>query len=204
MATPYEMCLEQNVNRERKVPEYVIERMYRQFDPPYWYEGWDDIQVVYSENSQYSRSSLDWLSSVDDFNQDSPYHSLTLGEHSEKVLEYIYQIIYGCDEHSISIRCAGALHDNGKCFCKTFTNSKGEITNHAHYYNHEHVGAYNSLFYKSFGNMLDVAVLIRWHMMPYVWERDNNNKLHNKYRKLWEERLYRDIMLIHRADKEAH
>ena len=49
MATPYEECLKRNAERERKVPTYVIERMYRNFDVPWYYEGFDDIQVEYGE-----------------------------------------------------------------------------------------------------------------------------------------------------------
>jgi hypothetical protein len=49
-----------------------------------------------------------------------------------------------------------------------------------------------------------MAVLIRWHMQPYFWEKDNNTKSQNKYRRLWGEELYNDIMLLHEADKVAH
>lgn len=203
MATPYEECLRRNAERERKVPEYAIEKMYRQFDPPYWYEGWTEIQIEFSDDSYRNISAIDWLNSVNDFDQNNSHHSLTLGEHSEKTLDYIFNIVGGIDDHSIILRGAALLHDNGKCFTKTFKNSKGEITDQAHYYAHEHVGSYNSLFYRMCCNSLDVAVIIRWHMQPYFWERDNNEKLHNKYRKLWGEDLYHDIMKIHEADKAA-
>lgn len=203
MATPYEECLKRNAQRERKVTEYVIERMYRQFDPPYWYEGWDYIQVEWYSDMQF-KSITDWLSSAEDFNQDNPYHSLTLGQHSEKTLDYVFIVASGMDDRSIALRNAAVLHDNGKYFCKTFKNSKGDITEHAHYYNHEHVGSYNSLFYKMLCHPLDVAALVRWHMQPYFWEKDNNKKLCDKYRKLWGEELYQDIMLVHRADNAAH
>lgn len=203
MATTYEECLKRNARRERKVPEYVIEKMYRQFDPPYWYEGWDDIIVEYTSETKF-RSTVDWVLSVKNFNQDNPHHSLTLGEHSEKALDYVFETVRDIEDHSIALRGAAVLHDNGKCFCKTFKNSKGDITEHAHYYNHEHVGSYNSLFYKMLCSPLDVAIIIRWHMQPYFWERDNNEKLCGKYRKLWGEQLYQDIMLIHEADKSAH
>lgn len=203
MATPYEECLKRNALRERKVPEYVIERMYRQFDPPYWYEGWDNIKVEWSSNTQF-KSITDWLSSAEDFNQDNPYHSLTLDRHSEKTLDYVFIVASGMDDRSIALRNAAVLHDNGKYFCKTFKNSKGDITEHAHYYNHEHVGSYNSLFYKMLCHPLDVAVLVRWHMQPYFWDKDNNEKLHNKCRELWGEKLYQDIILIHKADNAAH
>lgn len=204
MATPYEECLRRNAERERKVPEYAIEKMYRQFDPPYWYEGWTEIQIEFSDDSYRNISAIDWLNSVNDFDQNNSHHSLTLGKHSEKTFDYISNIAGGIDDHSIILRGAALLHDNGKCFTKTFKNSKGEITDQAHYYTHEHVGCYNSLFYKMRCNPLDVAVIIRWHMQPYFWERDNNEKLHNKYRKLWGENLYQDIMKIHEADKASH
>jgi hypothetical protein len=51
---------------------------------------------------------------------------------------------------------------------------------------------------------LYVATLIRWHMQPYFWEKDNNEKLHDKYNKLWGEDLYKAIMLLHKADRAAH
>jgi len=204
MATPYEECIRRSSERERHVPEYVIERMYRSFDPPYWYEGWNDIQIEFSNGSCKSRSFLDWMSTVSYFNQDNSHHTLTLGQHSEKALDYIFENVRDIDDHSIALRGAGALHDNGKCFTKTFKNSKGEITDQAHYYNHEHVGSYDVLFYNMACNILDVAVMIRWHMQPYYWEKDNNEKLHNKYRKLWGEKLYQDIMKLHEADKAAH
>ena len=203
MATPYEECLKRNAQRERKVPEYVIERMYRQFDPPYWYEGWNNIKVEWSSDTQF-KSITDWLSSAEDFNQDNPYHSLTLGRHSEKTLDYVFVVASGMDDRSIALRNAAVLHDGGKYFCKTFKNSKGEITEQAHYYGHEHVGSYDSLFYGMLCSPLDVAILVRWHMQPYFWEKNNNEKLHNKYRELWGEKLYQDIILLHKADNAAH
>lgn len=203
MATPYKECLKRNAQRERKVPEYVIERMYRQFDPPYWYEGWDDIIVEWSKNTQ-SKGINEWLSSVEDFSQDNSHHSLTLGQHCERALDYVFEFADDTDYRCIALRGAAALHDCGKCFTKTFKNSKGETTGQAHYYGHEHVGSYDSLFYKMLCSPLDVAIIIRWHMQPYFWERDNNEKLCGKYRKLWSEQLYQDIMLIHEADKAAH
>ena len=202
VATPYAECLKRNAARDRKVPEYVIERMYRQFDVPHVYEGWNAIRVVWPNNMR--KSFLDWLDSAANYNQDNPHHSLTLGGHCAKTIDYLYDTFGGLDHRSRALRLAGALHDMGKCFSKTFTNSKGEPTDVAHYYNHEHCGSYDSLFYGKEGQALDVAILIRWHMMPYVWEKDNNEKLHSKYRRLWGEQLYEDIMQLHEADKNSH
>lgn len=194
MATPYDECLERSSKRERKVPEYVIKRMYKAFDVPYLYEGWDDITVLYSTSSY--RVPYSFYTHTKHYNQHNSHHQLTLGEHCLAVCAQL-----GGLETSLGI--AGLLHDCGKPFCQTFMNSKGEVTEQAHYYNHERVGSYDSLFYKS-KDPLHVAAIIRWHMQPYFWERDNNEKLHNKYKVLWGNDLYNDIMALHLSDIAAH
>lgn len=198
MATPYETCLERNAKRERCVPEDVIKRMYMNFDPPHAYEGWNDMIVVY-DDTNYRLPNNFYLRNKH-FNQDNTHHTLTLGEHCAAVCAEL-------NNASAELKLAGMLHDCGKPFCKTFRNMKGEITEQAHYYNHEHTGSYDSLFYREHPSKADplyIAVLIRWHMQPYFWERDNNEKLHKKYRRLWGEELYNDIMKLHEADKNAH
>lgn len=198
MATPYETCLERNAKRDRCVPEDVIKRMYMNFDPPHVYEGWNDMIVVY-DDTNYRLPNNFYLRNKH-FNQDNAHHTLTLGEHCAAVCAEL-------NNASAELKLAGMLHDCGKPFCKTFKNMKGEITEQAHYYNHEHTGSYDSLFYRDHPSKADalyIAVLIRWHMQPYFWERDNNEKLHEKYRKLWGEELYSDIMQLHTSDKNAH
>lgn len=203
MATPYKECLKRNAWRERKVPAYVIEKMYRKFDIPWYYEGWDEINIEYGDYDNFFGWRWDWIESVDDYNQHNSHHDLTLGEHCRQTLRYI-------DKQgklsimSTELRCAALMHDCGKCFTKTFTNSKGEVTDQAHYYSHERCGSYDSLFYEMACSHLYVATLIRWHMQPYFWEKDNNEKSHNKYKNLWGEQLYNDIMSLHKADKAAH
>lgn len=200
MATPYEQCIKNNTNRDRFVPESVIERMYRNFDVPSNYEGWDDVVVIYNSEIISYKNPHSFYLRYRNFNQNNTHHTLTLGEHCSAVCVTL------CNE-SEELRAAGLLHDCGKPFCKTFTNTKGDVTEQTHYYNHEHTGSYDSLFYHKQSSKLDplyIATLIRWHMQPYFWEKDNNEKQHNKYRKLWGEKLYSDIMKLHEADKNAH
>ena len=200
MATPYEECLKRNKERERNVPEYVIEKMYRTFDIPWDYEGWDDILVLYNGPEPCYGHPLNFYNQYKHFKQDNTHHTLTLGQHCMDTCAAL-------NDTSKELKTAGLLHDCGKPFCKTFANSKGEVTEQAHYYNHEHVGSYCSLFYGDHyerTNPIYIATLIRWHMQPYFWEKDNNEKQHNKYRKLWGENLYEDIMKLHAADKAAH
>jgi len=203
MATPYEECVKRNSERDRKVPVHVIERMYRQFDIPWYYEGWDKIDVEYGEYENFFGFPWDWIEKVDDYNQNNSNHDLSLGEHCRQTLRNVDKkskpIIM-----STELRYAALLHDCGKCFTKTFTNGKGEVTEQAHYYNHERCGSYDAVFYEMPCFNLYVSVLIRWHMQPYFWEKDNNEKSHNKYKNLWGEQLYNDIMELHEADKLAH
>lgn len=148
MATPYEVCLERNVQRERKVPEQVIKRMYLNFNIPFWYEGWDDIQIVYSEGAEnYKGWDREWIESVKNFNQDNSHHALSLGDHCWKAVKYINSNTPCCHTTSTELRHAAMLHDEGKMFAKGFYDAKGNPSEEAHYYSHEYCGAYNSLFY---------------------------------------------------------
>lgn len=211
MATPYEECLRNNNNRERKVPHGVIDRMYRTVDIPWFYEGWDDIQIEYGgyekylEYENYYGYPRDWLEDVSDYDQHNSHHDLTLGEHCKQTLRNVDKI---CAEDktimSTELRYAAMLHDEGKVFTQTFKNSKGEITEEAHYYEHYRTGSYDSLFFDMPCNKLYVATLVHWHMTPYVWERNNDEKMREKYKNLWGEELYNDVMKLHKADMEAH
>lgn len=196
MATPYEECLKRNTERERKVPEYVIERMYRNFNIPYWFEGWDDIQIEYGDYYGYYGHPITFYDSAKYYNQNNSHHALTLGEHCKETCI----ALSGTTQELVF---AGVLHDCGKPFCATNINKKGEVTEEIHYYDHQNVGGYKSLFYQYEHrcNPIDVAILVNLHMQPYF---NKEEKTKEKYRRLWGEKLYQDIMQLHTADKEAH
>jgi hypothetical protein len=99
-----------------------------------------------------------------------------------------------------NIEKTGFFMENDKLF---FINSKGEVTEECHYYNHQYTSGYKALFF-DYSNPLDVAIIVMWHMQPYFWERDNNEKMRNKYRMLWGEDLYNSVIYLHSADKSAH
>lgn len=200
MATPYEVCLERNARRERKVPESVIKRMYMNWNSPYWYEGWNDIQIVYSEGAEGSYgAACDWVESVMNYDQHNSHHTLTLGEHCLKTFEYL-------DKQPVprwEIKTAALLHDEGKTKSSTYINSKGEITDECHYYQHQCCSSYDSLFFRDIDDHLYVAILIFWHMRPYLaWKQ--SEKAMQKDRKLLRKTLFNDICLLHEADVHAH
>ena len=217
IATPFEVCLEQNSQRERKVPYEVIEKMYKNFDIPWWNEGWDDIEVWY-ENKNYKNAYGSWLQFVTDtidFEQDSIWHGLTLGEHCKKCFDHTI-----ANEDKVSaliwneLRIAAALHDCGKPFTQTYIDSKGQQSMFAHYYNHECVGSYNSLFYSDvvdhYYDRLTVAALIRWHMVLHFfkdWEQktiDKYEKEFTEHHYLQDMKFYDALKILHEGDVYAH
>lgn len=204
VCTPIEFCYEWNKQRERKVPDKVIDKMYKKFDVPYFYEGWDDIQVFYP-----IRGFRDYYGSVDDFivthlgyDQQNKHHSLTLGAH----LEAARTLVDGYKSFTEEVvGHAAALHDCGKPYCATFKNYKGEISEDCHYYGHERVGAYMCIFFKSeflgyFGR-LEAAAIIRWHMQPYFMSKEAFEK---KYTPKLGEKLIEQVLQLHQADIAAH
>ena len=202
IATPYEECLQRNKMRDRKVPENVIKRMYYNIHIPQYYEGFDEIQIKY--NSSYIFTFED----LQDMNQDNPYHTLTVKQHCDKVHKILDNKKPAFEETEINR--AGLLHDIGKLKTKTFINNKGEKTDVAHYYNHEKVSAYDSLFNYTIklwyvdgetDKILNTLNLIQWHMLPYS---NMSEKTINKYKRLLGEKTWEDLMLLHEADKEAH
>lgn len=202
IATPYSECVKNNKNRERYVPVSAIDRMYKHFDVPYEYEGWDEIKVYYakSEYRSYYGTPETFVKIHMTYNQDNRHHEYSLGKHCLSAGNY-----FSTTENLL--HTAGMLHDCGKPFCKTFTNSKGEETEEAHYYSHECVGSYDSLFYDTGSKAKDrrkIAAIIRWHMIPYMWEREKNEKMKNKYSTLWGKNLFSSVMLLHEADKFSH
>lgn len=202
VATPYEDCLIRNSQRERKVPEEVIKRMYNNFYVPQYFEGFDDIQIKYTNDYMF------FFSDLEDIKQDNPHHSLTVLEHCKKTEEILQK---DNKRLSIPINFAGRLHDIGKLKTKTFINAKGETTDIAHYYNHEKVSAYDSLFYINLRSRVEVMLdkefvletikLIQWHMLPWT---NMSEKTEQKYKKLLGESFWNDLMILHKADEEAH
>lgn len=200
MATPFAECVERGKHRERVVPYEVLERMYKSFWLPWWYEGWDAIELVYPDGFQpYSVNELfNREGGLNTFEQDNPHHAFTVGHHCIAT----YGLV---SDGSPELQEAALLHDIGKPFTKSFVNSKGETTEVAHYYEHQHVSAYDSLFYSDPKlNRLYVANIIQHHMRPFELERDPKSaKARKRFKKLLGSKLYSDVMKLHAADIEA-
>lgn len=197
-----ETCKKQNDKREGKahVPEDTIDRMLMNFHMPYYHEGFDEIIVFREENvtPEYTDETLEA------FMQDTPYHSLSLLSHMKKAEEYILQMDLSKHRKDYLSHVA-RWHDIGKYYTKTFTDTKGNISDIAHYYGHEHYGAYLYLLYhkKNKKEGLYEAVIIDYHMHPYkAWKQSERVKERDK--NTLSRTMYYDIMYLNKADKYAH
>ena len=209
--TPFEMCLENNRKRAenggRFVPEYAIERMYKNIYIPQYYEGWDDI-VIDTSCKIHDTNALTKLfygeNGLCNIDHDNPHHTLSIGNHC--IACYLNTLDCG-NKADMNLHIAALLHDIGKPFTNDYKDSKGNPCETAHYYQHHLVSAYNAVPYLqnySFEDMMEILALIQWHMFPYFWEKDNNEKMKRKYKRLWGDNLFDKIMLLHTADKNAH
>ena len=159
--TPEDECRRRNSLREGKacVPEYVIDRMLRNFEVPFPNE-FNKISAV--------QDSLDKRTLDTKISQDNPHHDLRLDEH----MDYASKIMAENAPDDKILNEAAKQHDIGKIFTKSFKNSKGEITPIAHFYGHENYGAYYYLTSHEFNKeTLDIARVINYHMRPMVWKK---------------------------------
>lgn len=200
MATPYEVCVERQGLRDRKVDEDIIKRMYHNFNVPWYYESWDRIEVVYPDNiEKYETHHIDELlggfSDFYNFDQKNYHHRATLGEH----MLWCYEHLCYTTEDPI-LKEAALLHDIGK----TKTQSFGE-DGVAHYYQHHCVSGYDSMFEiggcSNAEDKLLRAAYAQWHMGPYMWKEEKTKK---RYRNLFGEDFYHKLLVLHDGDVAAH
>lgn len=203
---PFEVVKQQNANRERKVPEYALERMYRNFNMPHESEGWDKIEV-FGNQRNYEYLFSEHLTAMG-IPHDNPHHSASIGKHMELAGEYIRQhfkkelaspdrnVCYPAEMMVL----AADFHDIGKPYCKVYHNAKGEPTEDAHYYNHENVGSYIYISHSD-GDEHDIRIanLIAHHMDYFKGE-----KYMEKIRDRFGEKFMKDLDILHEADLAAH
>lgn len=199
VATPYYQCLENNRKRSRQVPENVIERMYKQFEFPTLSEAVHEIEVVYPlEIGKDFYGMKHPYENLMDFPHDTPYHTLTVGEHMKKT----YEIMQLLTSDKVLLKAA-ELHDIGKPFCKEIIEEEGR----ARYYNHANVGSYEAMFYAKCAKFnkeetYQLINLIQFHMRAH--DCVDNEKATQKLKLIIGEELYYKLQALRIADKEAH
>ena len=198
MATPYEECVKRNAMRERNVPEHAIERMYLNFQCPHYFEGWDDIQIIYNNSRfkpSFNKGSFESMarSFMRGFNQNNPHHIYDVYDHS-KALMFQY-------ERGDIRRLAAMLHD---CMKKRVQQTDDDGV--SHYYNHANVSAYYVLTHpkivdcQTYDEMLDVLFYITYHMIAHDIQTAKSIK---KYQNIFGEQLCNKLLDFACKDKLA-
>lgn len=208
----YEKCLENNRKRERVVPDDAVLRMMMNFYFPQKFEGWDEIKIYIPKDMNPEKDIKELFygeNGLCNIKHDNHHHSMTIGYHC--IATFLDCLAKHPNIDYIPLHVAALLHDIGKPLCKSFKDSKGNISEEAHYYQHHLASAYIAFPYvvncDICGNLhkkFEIIALIDYHMQPYFWEKDNNEDMRKKYLEIWGEDLYDKIMLLHEADKMAH
>lgn len=198
-AVSVEVCIKRDFNRDRSVGAEVIQRQLRQFEVPYYNEGWDEIELILSEHEGSHPEFLNFRNTIAD-KHDNPHHSLSISDHMEAAAEYVSKKMTERD-----VWFAARYHDYGKYFTKSFKDRKGNEIEYAHYYNHQNVGAYYFLwiygyYSRNTSYLLKVAFLIQHHMDHYLRDEKSMGKF---YEEIGEE-MAAKLKLLEEADIAAH
>lgn len=182
---PIETCIERDAVRERTVGKAVIDKMLKRFQPVWYDEGIDEIKIVRPDSfdiSAYGNKIMDAML----IPHDNPHHTLSIHDHCAKAEDIAISRNMGVD-----IQVAALIHDIGKPYVKAFINSKGEVSDIAHFYSHDSVGSWIAYGVSN----AYIAWLVGNHMGPFL-----NTKYYNKLPTF----LKKQIDLLHECDLEAH
>ena len=193
IVAPIDCCVRRDLDRERTVGSKVIKKQMKTFETPWYYEGWDEIDIFRNyEVKSYYYDRL-YLTLASFTNNDNPHHSKsTVYDHLFAAGEAMKEL-----SEDKSMRMIARFHDIGKIFTKTFDES-----GIAHYYNHHKAGAYIALYLDYLkDDYLRSSWLINHHMDFFLKDTKGLEKL---YKKVNDQLLYSDLCLLHKADLNAH
>lgn len=192
---PIETCIERDSKRERSVGKEVIDRMLKRFQAPYYDEGFDSIEIFRPDDFDAEIYTKNIATSVN-IPHDNPHHIYPVDEHCRVAGDYLYVRFnsIGGNFKEWELVKAAYIHDIGKGYTKSFKDTKGNVTEIAHYYQHQCVGAW--LSYGIINNTTPyIAWLISTHMEPFFKSRYYLNL---------PPFMKKDIDLLHEADLNAH
>lgn len=220
MAVPYELCQARNIKREHPVPDKVIEKMFKSFQPPHSSEGWNVIYYTLNYNiEKYKKlneacSKRSIRNQMFSFKQYNEHHALNLEDHCVRCGKCLIENI------SFELYIAALYHDAGKLYTRSFFNKKGEYDDNAHYYQHHCVGAYimmvalvlegyysqpkrteSSNFY-THDKITEIINYIYYHMHPLTtWKQ--SEKAMERDRELLGDEFFNNVLLLSEADQAA-
>lgn len=185
---PIETCIKRDANRERTVGKEVIDRMLKRFQAPFYDEGIDEIKIILPDKFDCMAYLLN-IANAMKIPHDNPHHTLDIQNHCYEAGKYVYEHF---DEEDL--RTAAMWHDVGKPYVKSFTDSKGNPSECAHFYQHQCCSAW-MVYGVEYDFHPKIAWLISVHMDPFL-----NTKYYNKLPVY----LKKQVDLLHEADLAAH
>lgn len=203
-----DVCRMRNLERDRTVPDFVIDRMLRQFEIPFLGEGFDKIEFVDEPDKDYILN--DEMLKMVGFNQNNPHHTATLDRHCEECWEHIQaEALRARIDDFVPFSMAARVHDIGKLYTQTWDTEK----HYCHYIGHENYGAYKVLTMGSLNSLEDydscpidyrykLAFYINYHMEPFRLAKakeETKEKYISQFGEYWN-----NILLLHEADVNAH
>lgn len=232
MSTDYEIVQMQNKERDRVVPENIIDNMYKNLQVPIYSEGWDDIvfeyhdEILNGETPKQFRDAvrvgvllgregyelMEFLAtyfkpffSILDMSQDSKYHCFSVSRHTYYVYKHILDNYQTEDDNDKEIILWTALlHDTGKHFCKSFMSRKGEETRYANFIGHEHVGSQIAVsFLKKFGFNDSFIHEVATLIQFHMYLLDKNANKEKLKNRVGEE-IYKKLEILRDADTLSH
>lgn len=169
--------LEKNYIRRyvRNIPTEKLELMYQNIDVPLYLEGFKKIYIN-NDTPLYFNKEKPIVDYLFEYDQNTPYHNQTLGNHIKSVVDYIHNgNIEGLDTyHRNILEIVGYFHDLGKPYTRTeIEDEKGA---RSRYFNHEKVSAYIYSMFISNGLISKendmILTLIAYHMGVYSYKQN--------------------------------
>ena len=205
MAVPFDVCVKRDEERSRSVSPAVLEKMRKNFQMPYFNEGWDHIEVFYPRDCDMVSSEYHNEMEIG-FDQKNSHHSLTVGDHEEKARSIAMENVFGT-----IVSWAAGFHDCGKIWCQHFKEGDPE----AHYYGHECISAYQflttdmaeSMYQFSQRMVIEIAALITWHMVPYQFKQEEcpyDALFEWGCAKGFDDKFIEHLWQLHQCDVAAH
>ena len=175
MTTPIEICKKQNKQRDRVVPEEVIDVMIRRFQIPFYEEGWDDIVLDNYNEFDMTCYKTGWNLKEDDifkkmigFNQNNNHHKYPLDDHCWRAGIWVSKR-YWNDKPMCR---AATIHDIGKLYTGEL---KDDGSCNYSYKGHMNYGTYvllqnlDKLGFNNKEDILNCLFYVNYHMEPFFW-----------------------------------
>ena len=113
MPKPYELCIKEDLERERSVGENVIMLQLKKFQIPFYEEGFDEIIIHKLMNKKVTPQSEfeDLIYGMQGFDQKTKYHKYDLFEHTMTCYD---NLVKQTGNENPCVITASLLHDVGK------------------------------------------------------------------------------------------